>query len=56
MMCLIPDAFAYFLTLIGPEAVMPTEGGLMLGIQEPTFWFLDTTKQMWCAPDVPLVR
>lgn len=33
--------------------LLPTEGGLVLGNDEPTFWFYDVSRLMRCAPDVP---
>jgi len=53
MLCLTWYAFEAFLLLIGPDAILPTEGGLMLGIQEPAFWFWSNETELWCSPDVP---
>lgn len=54
MLCVTPDAFAYFIGLLDASVIKSHLNGLMIGTAEQTFWYF--TGESWCAPDVPRLR
>lgn len=52
MLCLAPEAFAYFLNMLDPSVIVSTADGFLVG-RIPTEWVQHPTRDLWCAPDVP---
>ena len=52
MLCLTPDAFAYFLNLLDASVIVAEGAGFWIG-EIPTWWEPHPTLDLWCAPDVP---